>query len=618
MAATVLLVEPDAAARDSIRERLQRQEWAVEPVDSGTEALELAAGHPFDVILSALALPGMDGLTLLARVRESRPDQEFILMVDRPETRARAVEVGITDCLLRPVDEAELDLAVQRCLERLKLRLEQRRLQEENIDLSRSHTIYQRCLDLLANTDLEWLQERVVLELSSSADAQSAGLWMVDERNELRLRSYRGLLDRHGLGDKLSPTAELQPRLREGRPWLVGQGRDQVLWAPLSAHGEPVGLAQLSDPLAGAFSEEHLHSVKLLADFAAVGLRNGRKFLQLQRLGLRDRDSAAYNLSYFTDYASKEMYKARRYGRIFSLIVFSLDQLPAARARLGQDEVRKGTRGVIRALARIIRDSDVIAKATEQDYYLLLPETDFFGASLFIRRALAAVHDEPEVKELEQRCPLGLTCGAAAFPKDGEDFDELVHRCRVRADERRASLQRTLQLEALSFWEQVEVLLGSPGSPGLPQDARAEPSRRGKVSGALFTDLQAEVARELSRDPLSRGVVYLGGQEVRADLPLATALEAAFGGTQAELAVRVYALGRRADLQSHPVITPVFLEGDERIGRHEFLLWLSDRSAYALLQRPGRGATWGFHTSDTAVVDGLITKLQAEYDLQPY
>ncbi|HYV46355.1 MAG TPA: diguanylate cyclase, partial [Myxococcaceae bacterium] len=388
----------------------------------------------------------------------------------------------------------------------------------------------------------------------------------------------------------------------------------QILSVPLSAQGEPIGYAQLWDPLAGGFLPEHQQAARLLADFAAVGLKNGRKFLTLQRLGLRDPETAAYNLSYFTDYASKEIYKARRYGRTFSLIIFSLDQLQQIRLRHGVEDARKATRGVIRALARIVRDSDVVAKASEHEFYLLLPETDFFGASMFLRRAAAAVREEPEAREVEARMGIGLVSGASTFPKDGEDFDELVHRCRSRADERRASLQRTLQLDALSFWEQVEVLLGSPSSPKLPADERAAPSRRGKVSEALFQELQLEIARELMRDPVSRGLVYVGGPEVRADLPIAQGLE----GAPPELGSRVYALGRRADLDSHPTVTPVFLEGDERLAKHEFLLWLSENAAYALVQRPGHGATWGFHTSDTGVVDHLIGKLQAEYDLQPY
>jgi two-component system, cell cycle response regulator len=360
--------------------------------------------------------------------------------------------------------------------------------------------------------------------------------------------------------------------------------------------------------------EDHRRVAQMLADFAALGIRNGRRILQLQRLGLRDRDTAAYNLSYFTDYASKEIYKARRYARTFSLLTFSIDNLANIRLRLGPDDARRATRGIIRALNGIIRDSDVIAKASDQEFYLLLPETDFFGALMFVRRAMTAVREEPEVKEIEERLPVALIGGAATFPKDGEDFDELVHRCRRRMDERRVSLQRKLMLDGLPFWDEVELLLGGPESPRLPTDERAEPSRRGKVSDVLFEELQTEVSRELLRDPAARGLLYVGAGEVRADLAVAQGLEA----TPPEFGARVYVLGRRADLDSHPALTPVFLEGDERIARHEFLLWLSEHSAYALLQRRGRGATWGFHTSDPAVVDGLISRLQAEYDLQPW
>ena len=614
MPSSVLLVTPDAAERERLKADLaSRGQEVVDAADSD-QALEAARGRPFDVVVAALGLQPFDGLTLLSRLRDRRRDQELVLLVDRPETRTRALEAGLTDCLVRPVEKAELELSVQRCLERAQLRAEQRRLSEENLAFARHHSVYERCLALLSNIDLEWLQERLVQDLSSTSDAQSAALWMMDDRGELRLRSYRGLVDKHALGDRLQVTPDLAAQLQTGATWLTGEGRTQVLSVPLSAQGEPIGYAQLWDPLAGAFLAEHQQSARLLADFAAVGLRNGRKFLALQRLGLRDPETAAYNLSYFTDYASKEIYKARRYGRTFSLIIFSLDNLQQIRLRLGVEEARKATRGVIRALARIIRDSDIVAKASEHEFYLLLPETDFFGASMFLRRSVAAVREEQEAREVEAKMSIGLVSGASTFPKDGEDFDELVHRCRSRADERRASLQRTLQLDALSFWDQVEVLLGSPSSPKLPADERAAPSRRGKVSEALFQELQLEIARELMRDPVSRGLVYVGGPEVRADLPIAQGLE----GAPPELGSRVYALGRRADLDSHPTVTPVFLEGDERLAKHEFLLWLSENAAYALVQRPGHGATWGFHTSDTGVVDHLIGKLQAEYDLQPY
>ncbi len=606
--ANILVVDHDPFFRQIVTDLLSARGYRVVSAENATLGLAEYARGDFDLVLTDLAMPGVDGLQLIAAVREHDPEQEIILVSSRGDVHAAmtAMRAGVSDYLLKPLDDAELRLAVDRALDRARLRRDRARLIDETAGMQE---LTRRGLELLSNFDLEWLQERVLAELAGTSDAQSAALWIADDRGELRLRAWRGLLDRANLPDRIDREV-VQVRASQPEPYLV----HGVLWVPLVASGEAVGLAQLSDPLAGGFSVDHVRHVRELAAFAAVAMRSGRRFLALQRFGLKDRDTAAYNLSYFTDYASKEIYKARRYGRVFSLLTFSIDNLAQVRLRLGADEARRATRGIIRALSRIIRDSDVIAKATEQDFYLLLPETDFFGALMFHRRAMAAAREEPEVREIESRLPLGLVGGAATYPKDGEDFDELVYRCRRRTDERRASLQRKLMLDPVPFWDSVDILLGSATSPRLPVDERAEPSRRGKVASVLFDELQTEVARELARDPHARGLVYVGGPQVRGDSPIAVGLE----GVPPDFAFRVYVLGRRADLDSHAALTPVFLEGDERLSRHEFLFWLSENAAYALVQRAGHAATWGFHSSDTALVEGLISKLQAEYDLQPY
>jgi diguanylate cyclase (GGDEF)-like protein len=620
VAGHILLVDDDRFFRVTVADVLALRGHAVTAVGGAQEALEAVGRQPFDLVISDVVLEGEDGLALVQQLRERDPEQEVVLVSGTADVKAgaAALQLGVSDALTKPVEEADLLLAVERCLERAALRRERARLAGENLAFARQASVRQRCLELLSIPDLELVQERLLADLASLCDAQTAALWLAEERpppvQALVLRGYRGLVDRHALPGRLELGApELAP-LAAGVPWEAeGAGGAGVLCVPLVAAGEPVGLVQLSDPLGHAFREEDVASARALADFAVVAVRNGRRFLALQRLGLRDRDTAAYHLSYFTDYASKEIYKARRYARTFSVLTFSLDGLADVRAALGAGEARRAHRGVMRAISRIVRDSDVLAKASEHEFYLLLPETDFFGATMFLRRVTAALREEQDVVQVEARAPLGLVAGAATFPKDGEDYDVLVHTCRRRMDERRASLQRTLVLDPLPFWDEVELLLGSQASPKLPEDPRAEPSRRGKVSDALFDDLQAEIARELLRDPGARGVLYVGGPEVRASLPIAAGLE----GAPAEFAARVYVLGRRADLDGHNALTPVFLEGDERISRHEFLLWLSETSAYALLQRRGRGATWGFHTSDMAVVDGLISKLQAQYSLQP-
>jgi diguanylate cyclase (GGDEF)-like protein len=613
---SVYLVDPDTDFVAAATALLGARGLYVEAFAGGREVLERLQVSPAELVISAVQLSDMDGVSLLGEIRGQAPMQEVILACPREAEGGflLALQAGVTNAVGKPLDEAELMLAVDRGLERATLHRERGRLIDENLEFAREHSLQQRCLELLTHPELEWLQERILAELASICDAQSAALWLTDEQGALRLKAYRGLLSRDGLQERIGLESGLGARLLQGTPWVAGEERSRLLFVPLVGQGEVTGLVQLQDPLSGSFRPEHARAAKTLADFAAVGVRNGRKFLALQRLGLRDRDTAAYNLSYFTDYASKEIYKARRYGRTFALVTFSVDNLPQVRTRLGATEAKKATRGLIRALAKVTRDSDVLAKASDQEFYLLLPETDYFGATMFFRRAAALTREDPEVREVEAKLPVALVGGAAAFPRDGEDFDELVHRCRRRMDERRTSLHRRLMLEPLDFWDEVEVLLGSAQSPRLPTDERAEPARRGKVSESLFEELQEEIARELLRDPFSRGLLYVGGPDLTSELPLAKGLESAPN----DFGPRVYAVGRRGDLSSHPAVTPVFIEGDERLSRHEFLLWLGESSAYALLQRRGKGATWGFHTSDTAVVDGLITKLQSSYDLQPY
>lgn len=465
-------------------------------------------------------------------------------------------------------------------------------------------TFQERCLALAGITEIEVLQERILSELAEWCAAQSGALWVAGQGAGLRLRAWRGVVDKNALPELVDP------RLVQQRPWRSGTS---VLVPLVAGSGDLLGLVQLGDSLSGGFKGSLLSEAEGLGRFAAQALRNAGRFATLQRQGLKDRETGAYTLSYFTDYATKEIYKARRYGRSFSLLTFSIDNLKLIRARLGHPAVRAAQQIVLKAIALIIRDSDVVAKAAEHEFHVLLPETDFFGGLMFLRRALAAVREEDEARALEATLALGLTGGVATFPRDGEDHDELLACCRRRMDERRGSLHHHLQLETLSFWDEIDLLLGTARSPRLPQ-VPGEPSRRGRVADLLFDELQQEIARDLMREPQARGLLYVGGPQVRSSLPVVRALE----GAPADFAPRVYLLGRRGDLDQHPAVTPVFLEGDERLARHEFLWWLGDGASYGLVQRRGKGATWGFHTSDPTLIEGLVSKLQGEYDLQPY
>jgi diguanylate cyclase (GGDEF)-like protein len=377
-----------------------------------------------------------------------------------------------------------------------------------------------------------------------------------------------------------------------------------------------VGLVLLSDRARGRFGQEQHAAAVTVADFTAIAIKNARRFQAVERVGLRDRETGAYNLAYFVDYAGKEFYKARRYARAFSLAVLSFDNAEQVRKEGGRELYRRASRDIVTAVSRVVRDADILAKVSDSEYYVLLPETDYFGALMFVRRANEEIRKEDSIRQLEEKCPVLISVGAATFPKDGEDFDELLHWARSRVDEQRASLLRRLQLGELdpsAFWELADVLLAE--HPRLPDGS---PSARLPADRELFELAQREAALEIARDPRARGLLYVGLGGGLSTAPVLQALPPGDVSARAgDATAHVFLLGPRGrdgDRSAHPLVSEVFLDGDKRFLGHEFMLFISEHSAYGLITGPGGRM---FHTSDVPLVDTLVSKLQALYDLQP-
>ncbi|HEU4384011.1 MAG TPA: response regulator [Anaeromyxobacteraceae bacterium] len=614
----ILVVDDERFFRDLYQEMLAARGHAVRTAASGEEASRLLAGERFDVLVTDIIMPGMDGIQLVREARVRDPELEAVAVTAQEDVRLAvgAMKAGCADFLTKPVDRNELEAVVQRALERGRLRREHSALLSENLEFVKSQSLFRQCAALLATLDLERLQDLTLSVMARVTDAQGGAIWIADEQGRLALRGYRGLVDRSALLPAVDARdGELAPGIRAGAPFLApGAPPGEAFYVPLLVDEEPVGLALLTDRARGRFGSDQHAAALAVADFAAIAVRNARRFQALERTGLRDRETQAYNLSYFVDYAGKEFYKARRYHRQFSLLLVSVDNLEQVRREAGRDLFRSVGRDLVSAVSRVVRDADILAKVSDSEYYLLLPETDYFGALMFQRRAGEEVRKEASVRALAEKVPLLLSMGAATFPKDGEDFDELLYWCRSRAEEQRGSLLRRLHLEDLEpagFWELCDILLAD--SARLPDSSA---SARRPSDPELTRAAQREAAREIGRDPRARGLLYLGGAAV-GQAPVLGALPPGQGAARSgDSPASVYLLGPRGGDGSpdHPLVTRVYLDGEARLRDHAFLLFFSEGSAYALLEGPGGRL---FHTADVPLVDALVGKLQALYDLRP-
>jgi DNA-binding NtrC family response regulator len=122
--ASLLLVDDDAPFRTVMSGELRRLGFTVTAVASGAEAVRRLADAQPDVALLDLRLPGEDGLEILKTIRERHPVTDVIMLTGHGsiDTAIESIRAGAFDYVAKPCPLGELEVRIQRALERQSLR----------------------------------------------------------------------------------------------------------------------------------------------------------------------------------------------------------------------------------------------------------------------------------------------------------------------------------------------------------------------------------------------------------------------------------------------------------------------------------------------------------------
>jgi len=132
-AGSVLIVDDEAEIRESLETLLQMEGFEVETAASGEEGLIQIGERPFDLVLLDLALPGRDGLDILADIH-SRDTHLPVIMITAygtVENAVRAMQAGAVNFIQKPWDN-------EKSLADVRAAVGWRRAEEENVQLKRA------------------------------------------------------------------------------------------------------------------------------------------------------------------------------------------------------------------------------------------------------------------------------------------------------------------------------------------------------------------------------------------------------------------------------------------------------------------------------------------------
>ncbi|HAD03975.1 MAG: hypothetical protein A2091_01450 [Desulfuromonadales bacterium GWD2_61_12] len=620
----ILAIDDDALIRKVYEDLLGKEGYLVSTAADGQSGLDLLLQGEFDLVITDMEMPGMNGIATTEAIKRFNPDQEVIVVTGQGEL-ALAIEAlkrGVAGYLRKPINPEELLLVINRILYRQSQQVEHAKLLTENIEFSSMLSAYRQCLDFLTLRDLDRLGDLILDTLMALLQAEGGILWLVENGDrQLKRRCRRGLAAVAGEDDIYLPDDAERWQLQAGRPALAAQGG--AILTPLLTDGELFGLIRIEAPSGRkSFTRRDLKVVETVAAFASSSLQGLLFCREVERSVLRARRGGAYNMAFFRDHLEKELHKSRRYGRKVSLLKLVIDNYSELLGRFLDREVDEAINAVLAGINSVLRDADILAEAGPDTYFVVLPETDSWGAMATQRRIRKAIAGQLVLSDLRKNLPIRVLMRSASCPGDGIIFSELEATVATRIEAVRSSLYFAAPFAEQPFWTAVDHLLGTSADyhqtgHGFNVSSRLSLFERGgrgsyfRMPRGRLEELTIALCREAEEERKSRGIFYRGAGMFE---PLRRTLQQVPGFDNGSTYLFLLGGKDRIDWESQQLV-PIYID-DERFTQVPFLLYLNDDQAYLLLSRPVGDDLVGYHSSDPYLVENMIAKLQEHYQLQ--
>lgn len=301
-----------------------------------------------------------------------------------------------------------------------------------------------RILDLRESDILKTMIVRFAIE---SVEASQGSLLLYDEENnvlryqdtyiyednKIILENYGELLQdttiRPGEGivgeayikgipileEDISKSNSERPLISE----IIGMEINSVIAIPLQVNSEVIAVLEIANTFdKGQFTPEDKEIILIIANFASTILENA-KFLNW---AIHDSLTGLYNNHYFSKELYDELERSKRYGRVFSLVFFDVDDFKYINDNYGHIAGDKALQSLASAIQKTIRkEVDIAARYGGDEFVIALPNTDAEAAVKVCKRLADLVKKTPVVTSENKEFTFTLSMGISEFPKDGDE-----------------------------------------------------------------------------------------------------------------------------------------------------------------------------------------------------
>ncbi len=119
----ILVTDDERSIRNALKEILEYEKYEIDLAEDGQVAFDLFKKNEYDLILSDIKMPKLDGIELLEKVKKENPDQSFILITGHGDvdTAVSAIHKGAYDFIQKPLDLNRLLITIKNALDNKNL-----------------------------------------------------------------------------------------------------------------------------------------------------------------------------------------------------------------------------------------------------------------------------------------------------------------------------------------------------------------------------------------------------------------------------------------------------------------------------------------------------------------
>ncbi|HEY8371069.1 MAG TPA: diguanylate cyclase [Thermodesulfobacteriota bacterium] len=437
----ILVVDDDRFFRQLCADILAADGFQTVSAADGREALEILAREPagtFQLVLTDLVMPGIDGLEVLARAKALNPSTDVIVITSQGtvDSAVKALKSGASDYITKPFNHDDFLLTVNRVIE-------QRRLFEENRELRQLLRLFEVSRTMSMTLDVDKLHQFALSSIVKELKAP-VGLALFFQRDlkSIELKAAYGVEE--GAARRLAA--------RIGEQFFaelasMAQSRETVKVKPVRAVGDPVpaatrtavlvlirsqqsppGVCIVFSPKArGAYEKSELQSVAFIAEQAAIAFDNAAKYLDAREQAYIDDLTKLYNARYLDLVLERELRRADRYKSTVSVLFLDLDlfkQVNDVHGHLMGSRVLVEVADVLRSCVR--REIDTIIRYGGDEYTIVLADTDRKGAYIVAERIRKGIEQHVFLADAGLDVRLTACVGVACYPIDARTKQGLL------------------------------------------------------------------------------------------------------------------------------------------------------------------------------------------------